>query len=609
MTAEAVQSGSDSSIQFEPINELNMFQVRSNLTGIAAQRELASAMRQHGWMTSLKSEMFKTHSISEVVRLISDTPITDKETNLIHPLLRHQLCPLMWSVEKPTRLIIAVRLNDNSGFARSADHIQGALVDNLSFAFNPRQVSDCIRLVILNDEDFDQLARSELLTSPEARRQFTHQFSNTAVGAEVRDTILAEAVKARASDIHIEPKATDKGVKFTVRYRIDGVLRDAEHELGIEQGMSLITSIKNKGRMDIADRLRPGDGQIEFDEEDFERYSYLRGHNCRISTVPTKIGESCCIRILKTPRIEALSLDRIGFSKAILQHSKDLLDTPSGIILMTGPTGSGKTTTLYALLQSLNDGTRKIYTIEQPVEITMPGLTQTEVNEGVGTDFKTLLRAALRQDPDVILIGEIRDEETAQTAVSASTTGHLVFATLHTKSAIATIPRLREFGLEPSRIVDNLRGVYAQRLVRSCCPNCTERYDGRDELNALLKLPETHQLHGKIELVRPIKNPDKDCGDCAGTGYVGRTVVTELWRMTAAERDMINSGIYSEQRLMALSMEKQRFVPLAIRGLQLALEQKTSIAEILGNVVNREDLREVAGHARYFINKRLNLPS
>jgi general secretion pathway protein E len=370
----------------------------------------------------------------------------------------------------------------------------------------------------------------------------------------------------------------------------------------------VIAAIKTKADMDIADKMRPQDGQLEFDEHDLERYPYLRGYGCRIATVPAMGGESAVIRILKTPRIESLTLDRLGFPPAVLSQSRELLMTPSGIVLMTGPTGSGKTTTLYSFLQSLNDGSRNILTIEQPVEMRIPGLTQTQVAPEIGRDFQTLLRSALRLDPDVILIGEIRDPETAATALQASNTGHLVFATLHTNSAIATIARLRELGLETSQIVDNVRAVYAQRLVRTCCPSCTEQYEAQEEINALLRLPDPHKLTSPILLARPKSASDNECDDCEGSGYVGRQIVTELWRMTSAERDVINSGTRAEKDIQAESIRQQKFIPLAIRGLEVALDRRTSLREVLLNVADTESLREMKFLARNFIIKKLKLP-
>jgi general secretion pathway protein E len=512
----------------------------------------------------------------------------------------------MWSEEGEKKLVIAVRLTDQSGFIREIGSIRYTLQEQLHFSFNGQRPEQISKLLVLTAEDYDQIAHSELLSSRAARHTFMHQYNALAMGAEIRDSIIAQAVERRASDIHIEPIPGDgEAVSYRVRYRIDGKLQDAGHPLTGDRGFSLVTAIKTKAEMDIADRLRPAGGQISFDSQDLSKHPFLKGYNCRVSTVPTTIGESAVVRILKTPRIESLKLEMLGLPTSVLQQSKELLMCPNGIILMTGPTGSGKTTTLYAMLQTLNDGTNKIFTIEDPVEMTLAGMVQTQVAAEVGRDFKTLLKTALRQDPDVILIGEIRDRETAETAIQAANTGHLVFATLHTNNAIATVARLKELGLDSSRIADNLRGVYAQRLVRQCCPNCVEKYDATDELNKVLDLPPEHKIIDPIELVRPKEKPDLNCGDCSGSGYFQRQIATELWRITSAERDIINSGKSSERELLATAVKEQRFVPLALRGLELVLQRRTSLSEVLSNVVPIDSLREIKLLAKSLVTKRV----
>jgi general secretion pathway protein E len=599
---------SDSEVVFEPsLTEQNMFTVPLANAHHAGIQTLTDQLRAKGWNTTSKQAL-GVHTIQELVGIIDSNPLRPKDAQLLGSLSPFKLCPLMWSNQDKGNLIIGVRLQQKGSFTRDPEQTDAALTDLLSFTFNPQKPHERVQLIVLSADEYDQVAKHDLLMHPEARRVFRHQYTDTAVGAEIRDTIVAKAVQARASDIHIQPYQGEHGARYRVRFRIDGVLRTESGDLSYERGSSVIAAIKTKADMDIADKMRPQDGQLEFDEHDLERYPYLRGYGCRIATVPAMGGESAVIRILKTPRIESLTLDRLGFPPAVLSQSRELLMTPSGIVLMTGPTGSGKTTTLYSFLQSLNDGSRNILTIEQPVEMRIPGLTQTQVAPEIGRDFQTLLRSALRLDPDVILIGEIRDPETAATALQASNTGHLVFATLHTNSAIATIARLRELGLETSQIVDNVRAVYAQRLVRTCCPSCTEQYEAQEEINALLRLPDPHKLTSPILLARPKSASDNECDDCEGSGYVGRQIVTELWRMTSAERDVINSGTRAEKDIQAESIRQQKFIPLAIRGLEVALDRRTSLREVLLNVADTESLREMKFLARNFIIKKLKLP-
>jgi general secretion pathway protein E len=605
--SNTLEASSDSEIPFEPVLEnQNMFTVPLGNVHQAGIQGLTTQLEKKGWTVASKSSL-GVHSLQELVGLIDSDPLRPKDAQLLSSLAPHHLCPLMWSGKSKDTLVVAVRLQENA-FTRDAEHIHTTLADLLSFSFSPQRPQERVQLLVLPNEDYDQIARHELLMYPEARRVFRHQYTDNAVGAEVRDTIIAKAVQSRASDIHIQPYQTDRGHRYRVRFRIDGVLKTENSELSYEKACSVIAAIKTKANMDIADKIHPQDGQLEFIGQDLEKYPYLRGYSCRVATVPAIGGESAVLRILKTPRIESLTLDRLGFPKSILDQSKELLMTPNGIVLMTGPTGSGKTTTLYSFLQSLNDGSRNILTIEQPVEMQIPGLTQTQVTPEIGRDFQTLLKTALRLDPDVILIGEIRDAETAATALQASNTGHLVFATLHTNSAIATIARLRELGLETSQIVDNLRAVYAQRLVRTCCPSCTEQYDGREQINELLQLPDEHKLSSPIMLSRPRSGSDSDCDDCEGIGYIGRQIVTELWRMTPAERDIINSGTRAEREIQAKSIRLGKFIPLAIRGLEVALDRRTSLQEVLLNVADTETFREMKLLARNFIVRKLKLP-
>jgi general secretion pathway protein E len=604
---QAPGMSSDSEIVFEPAsNQDTMFHVPSGSihnTGIAP---LSDELQKKGWSVASKNSL-GVHSLQELVGLIDQNPLRPKDAQLLSPMTPHHLYPLMWNGKGNASLVVAVRLHNNSSFTRDPETIHTALTDLLNFTFSPQKPQERVQLLVLSADEYDQLAKHDMVMSSETRRIFRHQYTDTAVGAEIRDTIIAKAIQSRASDIHIQPYRSPDGTQYRIRFRVDGELRSESQGLSYERASAVIAAIKTKADMDIADKMRPQDGQLEFDDQDLERYPYLRGYSCRIATVPAIGGESAVIRILKTPRIESLTLDRLGFPASILSQSKELLLTPSGIVLMTGPTGSGKTTTLYSFLQTLNDGSKNILTIEQPVEMRIPGLTQTQVVSDIGRDFQTLLKSALRLDPDVILIGEIRDGETATTALQAANTGHLVFATLHTNSAIAALARLRELGLETSQIVDNVRAVYAQRLVRTCCPSCTEQYDGRDEINNLLRLPDPQKLISPVMLARPKNSSDSECDDCEGSGYVGRQIVTELWRMTSAERDIINSGTRAEKDIQAESIRHQKFIPLAIRGLEVALDQRTSLREVLLNVADTETFRDMKFLVRNFIIRKLKL--
>ncbi|NET57470.1 MAG: type II/IV secretion system protein [Symploca sp. SIO2E6] len=343
--------------------------------------------------------------------------------------------------------------------------------------------------------------------------------------------IIAGAMYNRASDIHLEP--TQKGLR--VRYRIDGMLRDIVKP---SQGLNtnLITALKVMSNMDIAERRRPLDGRVKM--------NYAAGQDAelrldmRVSTFPAVQGEKAVIRLLpqKNPFSNVYDL---GFTETALKIYQGWLKQPQGIIIITGPTGSGKTSTLYTSLQSVIKEFLNVVTIEDPVEYVLPGITQGQVLEAAGMTFSAGLRAILRQDPDVIMVGEIRDEETADTAVRAALTGHLVFTTLHTNDAVSAIPRLKGLGLDPSLISDALLGIVAQRLVRKICPYCAKLYKPTAEDLRYLGLEE-HQA-----------NPEKwrkgdGCSKCSKSGYLGREGIIELIDVDQAVGQLICEGTVAQ---------------------------------------------------------------
>lgn len=323
--------------------------------------------------------------------------------------------------------------------------------------------------------------------------------------------IITEAVEQRASDIHVEPTAD----AVLVRYRIDGVLRLVK-SLGIETRAAVTSRIKIMSRLDIAERRLPQDGRTKV---------AVRGVDIdfRVSTIPTAFGESVVMRILDRSRIR-LDFTELGFDKTRIGYFDDLLKQPDGIILVTGPTGSGKTTTLYTALQTLNTAERKLFTVEDPIEYQLKGINQVQVQSGIGLTFPAALRSILRQDPDIIMIGEIRDLETARIAVQASLTGHLVFSTLHTNSAVSTMTRLTDMGIENYLLVSTVKAVTAQRLTRRLCPHCSVPHPNAaylaDDIRRKLKklspaaVPDIRQKHG--------------CDQCGGTGFQGRSTISEF---------------------------------------------------------------------------------
>jgi general secretion pathway protein E len=329
--------------------------------------------------------------------------------------------------------------------------------------------------------------------------------------------IIADAARQGVSDIHIEPYETG----LTIRMRIDGVLRETLR-MPPHVAPVVVSRIKVMARLDIAERRLPQDGRIGLT---------LGGKllDVRVSTLPSRAGERVVLRILDKDNA-GIGLETLGMPAAIDKTFRDALNEPNGIILVTGPTGSGKTTTLYGGLKLLNDGSRNILTVEDPVEYAVDGIGQTQVNSKVGLTFAAGLRAILRQDPDVVMVGEIRDSETAEIAVQASLTGHLVLSTVHTNDAVGAITRLRDMKIEPFLLASTLRAVIAQRLVRRLCPACREPVQAAEGLAALLGFdPGTivYQARG--------------CPSCSNSGFKGRTGVFEAIRVDDTIRRLINS--------------------------------------------------------------------
>lgn len=333
-------------------------------------------------------------------------------------------------------------------------------------------------------------------------------FASDAPVVRAVNLLIARAVDARASDIHIEP--TEDSLK--VRYRIDGALVDAE-TLPSHQRAAVVSRIKVMAGLDIAERRLPQDGRMR---------AAVRGHDIdlRVATSPTIHGESVVLRILDRSNL-SLEFQALGFDAESAAGFADLLKQPHGIVLVTGPTGSGKTTTLYAALSTLNTGDRKVLTIEDPIEYRLAGVNQMQVKSQIGLTFAAALRSYLRQDPDVMMVGEIRDLETAQVAVQAALTGHTILSTLHTNSAASTITRLLDMGVEPFLITSTLNGVLAQRLVRRLCPHCRT---AATNSGALLRALGVSDMDGSYFHGR-------GCEQCGNSGYRGRLAILELLRV------------------------------------------------------------------------------
>ncbi|HTJ79288.1 MAG TPA: GspE/PulE family protein [Rariglobus sp.] len=422
----------------------------------------------------------------------------------------------------------------------------------------PRDIGDAILIQYSNEkhlgETLKELGIATVFDNPD--------LADSDSLIKILDDIIYFAIRERATDIHIEPQVGQSRVRF----RIDGMLREVL-TFSRKLHRSFLTRIKILCDLNISESRFPQDG----------RFSIPIGTsnaNFRVSTIPSQYGEKAVIRILAmTGRQSMITLEKMMMSQTILAPFRRLIENPNGIIFVTGPTGSGKTTTLYSALHEINKPDTNISTIEDPVEIQLAGVTQTQVNNHIDLKFSTVLRALLRQDPDVILIGEIRDAETAKIATEAALTGHIVFATLHTNTAAQAIIRLIEIGVEPYMVAPSIIGVLAQRLAARICENCKEPYYPPREVLQKYFLDE-----GLVDV--PFFR-GRGCAACRGTGYKGRVAFHELVLVTEEIRALITAGANVQKITEAAT--KAGFKPLRYDGLKKVLLGLTTIDEIEAN--------------------------
>ncbi len=371
---------------------------------------------------------------------------------------------------------------------------------------------------------------------------------------------LVDAIKKGASDIHVEPYE-----KFMrIRYRLDGMLIEAMKP-PVRLKNALVSRLKIMARLDIAERRLPQDGRIKLKVQGGKEVEF------RVSVLPTLYGEKVVLRILDKANLQ-LDMTKLGFEEEALARFKEAIYKPWGMVLVTGPTGSGKTTTLYSALSELNKIDRNISTAEDPVEFNLPGVNQVQMHEEIGLTFASSLRSFLRQDPDIILVGEIRDFETAEIGIKAALTGHLVLSTLHTNDAPSTINRLLNMGIEPFLVASSVNLIVAQRLARKVCPQCKIRDEASVET--------LHQMGMDLETAKTAECvTGKGCPACGNTGYKGRIALYEVMPVTEAVRELILMGASaSEIKSQAIS---QGMKTLRQSGLTKILDGTTSVAEIL----------------------------
>lgn len=472
-----------------------------------------------------------------------------------------------------TYAVVPYKVSDTSVSLLSQDPFNPAIIDDLTFTLNKD-----ITIVVCNPEHIDSLLIATYGEEDSSiddilgdlGESFTESQEDLSEGdlADMANQtpiirfvnlVLQQAIKDKASDVHFEPFED----QFRIRYRIDGALYEMAPPPK-NLAVPVTSRVKVLSNMNISERRVPQDGRIKMTIAG-------RPVDLRVSTLPTQFGESVVLRVLDKSVVN-LDLEALSLPDDILQTIRDLVDRPNGIFIVTGPTGSGKTTTLYSALREVNSVETKILTAEDPVEYEIDGIMQVAVNHQVGLDFSRALRAFLRQDPDKIMVGEIRDLETAQIAVQASLTGHVVLSTLHTNDAPGAVTRLIDMGLEPFLISASLEAILAQRLIRRICPSCRTAYEPGHDLIEMLD-------------VDPLEIADKDffygdgCAECSNTGYRGRVGLFEMIVVSDAIRELINN------RAPTLTI-KQKALEQGMRslrddGLRAIFDGNSSIEEVL----------------------------
>ena len=397
-------------------------------------------------------------------------------------------------------------------------------------------------------EDGDDVAKETSLTS-----------AGDAPVVQLVSKILEQAIQEGASDIHVEPYEKES----RVRYRVDGKLYNA-YDFPVNLQASVVSRLKILSSMDIAERRKPQDSRIIV-------RILGRKVDIRISSLPTMYGEKIVLRILDSDSA-MVGLQKLGFSVENKKKVEAFCEYPWGFLLVTGPTGSGKSTTLYSMLEQINKSDVNIITVEDPVEYTMMGINQIQINEKAGLTFESALRSILRQDPDKVMVGEIRDKETAQLAIRAALTGHMVLSTLHTNDAPSAVARIIDMGLPSFLLSASLVGVIAQRLVRSLCPKCKEQYEIPEKACEDLNIP-AHSIAWRAV----------GCADCRGNGYRGRRGIHEIMTVNDEVRDLILRG--ETGKLLYESAMRNGLQPLRDAGVACALEGHTSIEEVISATI------------------------
>lgn len=502
--------------------------------------------------------------------------------------ISQQVVNLIPEVQARRHRALVIEADEKTALVGMSDPADLAAVDAISQYVQPRD----LKLAVVPDADlleaFDNLYRrtkdiaqfaKELQTETQDGAEFDlgalslDDDDDEATVAKLLQSIFADAVQVRASDIHIEPD--DRALR--IRMRVDGVLQEnVLTETNIAN--ALLLRLKLMAGLDISEKRMPQDGRFNIKVRD-------HSIDVRVSTMPVQYGESCVMRLLDQSA-GLLHLEQTGMPDHILQRVRRLIHRPYGMLIVTGPTGSGKTTTLYGALSELNQAEKKIITVEDPVEYRLPRISQVQVNSKIGLSFSNVLRTALRQDPDVIMVGEMRDHETVEIGLRGSITGHLVLTTLHTNDSITSALRLIDMGAAPYLVGAALRGVLAQRLIRRVCENCKVADSPEPAELTLLRRMDASIAADGTGFVR-----GKGCRSCNHTGYKGRIGVFELLEMNEAMIDALRDSNMRE--FAQAARQSEGFKPLASVALEYARQGITSLDEVLflAETVEEKELR------------------
>ncbi|MGA2179196.1 MAG: GspE/PulE family protein [Verrucomicrobiota bacterium] len=541
--------------------------------------EVAAELKRSGTKAFQLLQDFGIMKVDDILHVMASNLGTEVVSLRDHELSPDLLKTIPANVARMYHCV-PVALNNGMLQVALADPLDPAHADEVGFASkrdvqvvvaNPAEIEKAVERYYGQEEteDFSKILKelgsdkeiarevSEAGASDDARLE--ESLANKAPIVKFVNLVLFQAIQDRASDIHFEPFENE----FRIRYRVDGALYEMSPPPK-HLALPVISRLKVMSNLNISERRLPQDGRITYNVAN-------RQVDLRVSTLPTQFGESVVLRVLDRAAVN-LDLDTLGFPKYLHDYVSEAILRPNGILIVTGPTGSGKTTTLYSCMRRVNTIDSKLLTAEDPVEYDIEGIMQVAINDAVGMTFGKALRSFLRQDPDIIMVGEMRDLETAQISIQASLTGHLVLSTLHTNDATGAVTRLIDMGVEPFLISSTLMAVLAQRLVRTICKNCRTSFEPTEEQLSLLNL-SAHDLGDKAF------HYGRGCSTCNDTGYKGRKGIFELLIISEAIRVLINERaptIVLRQKAIELGM-----VPLRDDGLRCIFEGDTTIEEVV----------------------------